>query len=61
MVAGVLCWVFVAEHRLSLVVASGDYSLVSMQGLLITVASPNHWTTKEVQDCSLLILQHFVH
>ena len=34
-----MCWVFVAEHRLSLVVASGDYSLVSVQGLLITVAS----------------------
>ena len=36
---GGVCWVFVDEHRLSLVVASGGYSLVSVRGLLITVAS----------------------
>ena len=34
-----LCWVFVAVHWLSLVVASGGYSLVEMQELLIVVAS----------------------
>ena len=34
-----LHWVFVAALRLSLVVASGDYSPVAMLGLLISVAS----------------------
>ena len=34
-----LCWVFFAAHRLSLVAASGDYSLVAVRGLLIEVAS----------------------
>ena len=33
-----LCWVFIAACRLSLVVASGDYSLV-VPGLLIAMAS----------------------
>ena len=32
-------WVFVATHRLSLVLASGGYALVSVLGLLIAVAS----------------------
>ena len=27
-----LCWVFAAKHRLSLVMVSGDYSLVSVKG-----------------------------
>ena len=34
-----LCWVFTAAHELSLAVASGDYSLVSVCGLLIVMAS----------------------
>ena len=34
-----LHWVFVAVCRLSLVVASGGYSLVAVHGLLIAVAS----------------------
>ena len=34
-----LCWVFVAVCGLSLVLASGAYSLVAVQGLLIVVAS----------------------
>ena len=34
-----LCWVFVAAHWLSLVVASGGYSLAEMQELLIVGAS----------------------
>ena len=34
-----LHWVFVAALRLSLVVASGDYSPVAMYGLLLSVAS----------------------
>ena len=34
-----LHWVFVAALRLSLVVASGNYSPVAMLGLLISVAS----------------------
>ena len=34
-----LCWVFVATHRLSLVVESGGYSLIAVHGLLIVVAS----------------------
>ena len=34
-----LCWVFVAAHRLSLVVASRGYSLVEVCRLLIAVAS----------------------
>ena len=32
-------WVFVAVHRLCLVVASGGYSLVAVHRLLIVVAS----------------------
>ena len=38
-VGGVLCWVFVAASRLSLLATSGGYSLVAMYGLLIAVAS----------------------
>ena len=34
-----LHWVFVAVHRLSLVVASGGYSSVVVRGFLIAVAS----------------------
>ena len=34
-----LCWVFIAVHGFSLVVASGGYSLVVMPGLLIVLAS----------------------
>ena len=34
-----LYWVFVAAHRLSLVAASGGYSLVDMHRLLTVVAS----------------------
>ena len=34
-----LCWVFIAAHRLSLVVVSGGYSLVAMHGRLIVAAS----------------------
>ena len=34
-----LCWVFVAECELSLVVASGGYSLVVVWGLLIAAVS----------------------
>ena len=34
-----LCWVFFAAHRLSLVAASGDYSLVVVRAFLIEVAS----------------------
>ena len=34
-----LCWVFIAVHRLSLVVASGGYSLVVAFGPLVAVAS----------------------
>ena len=34
-----LCWVFTAAHELSLAVASGDYSLVSVCGLLFVTAS----------------------
>ena len=34
-----LPWIFVAAHRLSLVVASADYSLVVVRRLLIAVAS----------------------
>ena len=34
-----LCWVFVAVCGLSLGLASGAYSLVAVQGLLIVVAS----------------------
>ena len=34
-----LCWVFVAVHRLSLVVASRGYSVVAVHKLLIVVAS----------------------
>ena len=34
-----LCWVFVAVHRLSLVVASRAYSVVAVHKLLIVVAS----------------------
>ena len=33
-----LCWVFVAAHGLSLVVASGVYSAVAVYGLLTVVA-----------------------
>ena len=35
-----LCWVFVAASRLSLLATSGGYSLVAVNGLLIVVASP---------------------
>ena len=35
-----LCWVFVAASGLSLVAASGAYSLVVVCGPLIVVASP---------------------
>ena len=34
-----LCWVFVAACGLSLVAASGGYSLVEVRGVLIAVAS----------------------
>ena len=34
-----LCWVFVAVHRLSLVAASGGLLFVAVRGLLIAVAS----------------------
>ena len=34
-----LCWIFVAAHRLSLVVVSRCCSVVAMSGLLIAVAS----------------------
>ena len=34
-----LCWVFVAERGLSLVMASGYYSLDSVHGLLIALVS----------------------
>ena len=34
-----LCWVFTLTHMLSLVVKSGGYSLVVVQGLLTAVAS----------------------
>ena len=34
-----LCWVLVAVHRLSLVVAFGSYSVVAVCGLLIVGAS----------------------
>ena len=34
-----LCWVFVAASRLSLLATSGGYSLVAVYGLLIVVAS----------------------
>ena len=33
-----LCWIFVAVSGLSLVVLSGGYSLISVNGLLIAVA-----------------------
>ena len=35
-----LCRIFVAACGLSLVVASGGYSLVAVRGLLIVMASP---------------------
>ena len=35
-----LRWVFVAARGLSLVVVSGGYSVVVVQGLLIVMASP---------------------
>ena len=35
-----LCWVFVADHGLSLVVGSESSSLVAVHGLLMVVASP---------------------
>ena len=35
-----LCWVFIAALRFSMVVVSGSYSLVTVRGLLIAVASP---------------------
>ena len=34
-----LCWVFVAEHGLSLAAASGSYSLAAVHRFLISVAS----------------------
>ena len=34
-----LCWVFITARGLSLVVASGEYSLVAMHGLLIVLVS----------------------
>ena len=34
-----LCWVFIAAQAFSLVVASGDHSLVVVNGLLIAVSS----------------------
>ena len=34
-----LCWIFVAAHRLSLVVVSRCCSVVAMSGFLIAVAS----------------------
>ena len=34
-----LHWVFVAAHRLSLVVASGGYSFIAVRRLLVVVAS----------------------
>ena len=34
-----LCWVFVATHGLPLVAASGGYSLVVVQGILILMPS----------------------
>ena len=34
-----LCWVFLAAGRLSLVAASGDYSLLAMRRLLTAVVS----------------------
>ena len=34
-----LCWVFIAEQAFSLVVASGDHSIVVVNGLLIAVSS----------------------
>lgn len=37
---GWLCWVFVADHGLSLVVGSESSSLVAVHGLLFVVASP---------------------
>ena len=40
-----LCWVFVAVHGLSLVVANRGYFLVEIHRLLLTVASLvwEHW------------------
>ena len=35
-----LRWIFIAVFRLSLVAASGDYSLVMVEGHLIAMASP---------------------
>ena len=40
-----LCWVFIAACELSLVVASGGYSLVVVFWLLIAVASNLLWST----------------
>ena len=34
-----MCWVFIGAHRLSLVAVCGDHSLVSVHGLLVSVAS----------------------
>ena len=51
-----LCWVFVAAHRLSLVVASRDYSLIAVRGLFIMVILLL-WSTGS-RTCGLKYLQH---
>ena len=51
-----LCWVFVAAHRLSLVVASRDYSLIAVRGLFIMVILLL-WSTGS-RTCRLKYLQH---
>ena len=56
-----LCWVFIATHGLSLVVASGGCSLVTVQGLIIAVASAEHWLqssqAQELWHVGLYVLQ----
>ena len=52
-----LFWVFVATHRLSLVLASGGCSLVAVHGLLIVVVSLVVWYEGS-RDTGLVVPQH---
>jgi len=51
-----LFWVFVATHRLSLVLASGGCSLVAVHGLLIVVVSLVWYEGS--RDTGLVVPQH---
>ena len=55
---GGLCWVFIAVLRLSLVVASRDYSLAVVHGLLVVASLVSVGGFQQLRDTSLVALWH---